>query len=188
MPTRMDAGARAWLVTVTCDHFWRVAAWYEFDDLLQDGHLIWWRVIQRYETEPKRVRSRGHLMALFKRSYLNHLHRLSNKKRSASSEVPVLNLVPFINDPEQYEALGAVTSVRDECSEFDRCIAEAPGPLRELLGRMVAGVGAEGWRSEHRVYADGTRQTRGQKFCRILGIPDDGGLLASSLRAYLMQR
>lgn len=186
--TRMDVRARAWMVTVAADHFWRVAAWYEFDDLIQDGHMIWWKLIQRYEREQRRIRSRAHMGQLFKRSFLNHIHYLANKKRGVLSERRVLDLLPHIDNPAEYDALGVITSVRDESSDFDRVVAEAPGPLRALLNVMIAGTGVKAWCSSCRVNADGTRTTTSSKFCSMLGIPDDGGAIAEDLWRYLKQR
>lgn len=184
--TSMDAGVRGWVVTTAAAHFWRVAHWMEFEDLIQDGAMVWCRVVEKYECDTGRVRSRPHLMQLFKRSYQNHIHYLSKQKFVSRVEVLVEDEVVrrggvIRMSDQMWDHLG----VSHDVGEYDRLVAEAPGVIRPLLRVLFNGQRALGWSSEHRVYGDGTRETLNAKLCRLVGVDPELEDLATPLRAYL---
>lgn len=174
--TDMDRGARAWLIVVAVDNFWRVAKWYELPDLIQDGYMVWARVVKKYEVDAGRVRSRPHLMRLFKTAYLNHINDLSNAKTRALLEVLVGDLVGDVDDP--WDVVGAICPD----AEMQSCIAEAPAIIGRVLSRLITCDG-RALRSLHRVAADGTRGTLNSRLCRMAGVDPDIDLVGE-LRAY----
>lgn len=182
--TGMDASARAWLVTVSLDHFWRVPGWYELDDLIQDGHLVWWRVVQKYETETGRVRNRAHLMRLFKRSFLNHIHDLSKSKTVARCEVHAIDMVANNVGEFWHDVWDFVAPARN-VEEFNLLIAEAPAPIKPLLRALVDAASLPIMRALYRVAADGTREMVNDRLCRLVGVDPTQSDLATELRAYL---
>lgn len=198
--TSMDKAARAWLVTVTADHFWRVASWYEFEDLLQDGMMTWYRIVEKYETNTGRVRSRPHLMKLFKRSFLNHIHDLSRNKRVARVEVKADDVKPnrvgqsLARSMDREGSEGEPLAVFDvwgalgcnvDLGEYARMIVDAPVALRSLLQALIFGAGTRASQSEYRVRTDGTRETTNARLCRLVGANPDSVELADELRAFL---
>lgn len=180
--TSMDDIAKGWLVVVARDHFWRVAQWYDFDDLIQDGHMIWWHVFNRYERETGRVRSRPHLMRLFKTSYLNHINQLANRKTKNACELLAGDLVDESNTSGN---IWDLFDIAFDIGDVDRMIFEAPSMVRTLLTKLFYEPPTAAWRSAPRRRLDGTRTDLNTKLCRVVGIDPSENNLAAELRAYL---
>lgn len=182
--TAMDPGARGWLVTVASDHYWRVAEWYELEDLINDGYVCWYRVVKKYETDTGRERSRGHLMRLFKRTYLNHIHDLSKACTLARIEGKVDDMVKT-DSPwgDAWDLLGCSRNI----DEFGAVVAEAPRVLQPLLRVLFSGSADQRLRSAYRVGCDGTRETLNSRLCRIAGVDPDQQDLAGLLRSFLSE-
>lgn len=190
--TDMDRGARGWLIVVAADNFWRVASWYELSDLIQDGYVVWARVVKRYEVDAGRVRSRGHLMRLFKTAYLNHIHDLSKRRTRGIAEwlaSDVLVRHAHVSRASAYFGQDIGDDVWDalgcscDAAELAGFIAEAPETIRRVLLGLIASEG-RALRSLYRVAADGTRDTLNGRLCRIAGIDEEVDLIGA-LRAYL---
>lgn len=177
--TEMDRGARAWLVTVAADHYWRVAAWYEFDDLIQDGYMCWYRVVAKYESAPDRVRSLPHLMRLFKITFLNHIHTLSKNKTVASIEVKADDVV---REPT-WDVWSKIAPPRN-IDDLALLIADAPAILQPVLAMLYCGIIPSVLRATCRVRDDGSRQTLNDKLCRAIGADPDTDLV-TELRSFL---
>ena len=175
--TGMDRGARAWLVVVAADNYWRVAAWLELDDLIQEGHLVWAKIVKKYEVEPGRVRSRGHLMRLFRSAYINRIHDLAKIKTRNGVEVLAAD----------FDECG-VDAFPCSAVDLDRLVAEAPAMLKRLLLRLLSSdADGRALRSRYRVAADGTRETLNMRFCRLAGVNPASVDLVGALRAYLTE-
>lgn len=176
--TSMDAIARGWLIAVVKDQYWRVASWYDFDDLVQDGYMVWYRVVQKYEVEAGRVRSRPHLMRLFKRSFINHIHQLAKNKTVASFEIKAADLITFA-DP------WSVLAPAFDVGEYARVVVDAPKAVRPLLRRLLFGAPSPVLRARPRFRADGTRTTTNERMCRLVGADPASVDLADELYSYL---
>jgi hypothetical protein len=98
----MDNGARHWLLRTAKLNLWRVATFYDLSDLIQDGCLVWCKVTSKYERQAGTTLKRAHLMALFKRSYMNHLHDLANE-RTKLQEVLVSDLIAGSSMISEYD-------------------------------------------------------------------------------------
>lgn len=113
----MDAGALRWLIKTARQNLWRTGL--DFDDLLQEGAMCWQIILHKY---PK-VKQRSHLMALFKTTYINRLHKLSYVKTRRGEEVP---LEVGVHDPA------------DPASDLFQFIMETPPMLRQALLTLLA--------------------------------------------------
>lgn len=71
----MDKGATGWTVNTVRRHLYRFKGVHEFEDLLQDAHMVWWKLKGKYPdaTPPQ-------FMGRFKLSFLNHLNDLSRPR------------------------------------------------------------------------------------------------------------
>lgn len=135
----MDAGALGWMYKKARCELWRVARFYEMDDLVQDGHVWWYYVCRRYgDREPQ------HRMALFKTCYTNHIHDLAKGVRSGvagtspanRNECAVPWLSPGSSENEQDSrdrALG-----QGDIGDVMRLLAEAPAALHRALSKLLA--------------------------------------------------
>lgn len=142
----MDEGARKWLYKTAHKAKWRVAPWIDLDDLYQDGCMCYALVIQRY---PQAV-DRPHVMRLFQTIYNNHIHALSKAATKSAAEFCDDDVVAHSDQP---------------CpdAELSRLLIEAPDIVqRTLLALMEAD-------REHERYADGSRETTNEKFCKMIG-------------------
>lgn len=185
--TTMDTGARAWLLKTAKDNYWRISEWYDLNDLIQDGHVCWWRVVMKYETRLHRIRPRKHIMALFMRTYSNHIHDLSKGETRRPKEVRILDAIkPTRGAPLQNE-YNAWQALERECdaSEFDRLVAEAPAILRSLLRVILADGQSPRLRAQFRIGSDGERETTNQRLCKLIGANPDEYDYATALRSYL---
>lgn len=150
-PRTMDAPAKLWLIKTMRKNFWRVAHWYSFEDLIQDGLLCWHVVCVKY---PK-VREQRQLMALFKRTYLNHIHKLANQRTAQVLEnsVDELPLTQWCDDTGR---------------QLRQLISEAPEPLRlvlQLILRDPALLDKPCRRS-----LSGKRQTTNEWLCSLISL------------------
>ncbi len=161
----IDAGARGWLLATAKNNYWRIASWYDLDDLIQDGFLVWYKVVNHYAWRP---RGRAHIMALFKTAYVNHIHDLS-KHRSRLHEQPISVLIDgwTMDDLDQFlpPEDGIETSV-----------ANAPPMLQPLL-RQLFECDPRKLRSLYR-WRGSKRETTNERFCRLVGYnPSDINLV-----------
>src|SRR5262249_22978151 len=79
----LERNITGWVFKYAKKNFWRVESYYELDDLVQDGFMIYCAVREHYSD----ITDKPHLMALFKRAFSNHIHDLSTK-RTRKHEMP----------------------------------------------------------------------------------------------------
>lgn len=146
----MDSGARGWVFNTIQKNYWRVAGYYEFEDLIQDSFIVWRRVADRYPDVELKQR-----MALFKTSFNNHIHDLS-KKRTAfvtryTSEADMNVTVDFLRDGTD----------GSQDPNVNLIIQQLPTKLRRMLERLYTEA------PPHRRRLDGTRETTNERLCRL---------------------
>lgn len=115
--------------------------------------MHWARVINKY---PQAVEQR-HIMALFQRTYIGHLHNLA-KARTRDAQA-----VQGLHDNDASNA----TQPPDDTELLIR-LAKAPASVRALAKGLV--VNARRLRAPNRIYRDGRRETLNDKLCAIAGI------------------
>jgi hypothetical protein len=152
----MDKGAQGWLYRTAHKNYWRVANWYSFDDLVQDGFVCWYGVQARYvRARPGvpfvgGVKDKKHVMSLFKTTYTNHIHDLA-KFATRQLDAPTYDGEP-------------ASSLTDDYAEMCRIVAEAPPLVRDAIEALLRGR----TRSLHRRRSDGTRQKTSEKLCEAM--------------------
>jgi DNA-directed RNA polymerase specialized sigma24 family protein len=153
---QIDHGARVWLARTATKQYWRVAVWYELDDLVQDGLMCWQIVACKYKRANRR-----HLMSLFQITYINHIHKLANKRTACAPELAMEEL------PEQFCPDG----------EMNQLVNEAPAALRQCLRTLLNQPELLA-----RAMSDGQRRKTTTEWLRdITGVDVD----AEQLREYL---
>lgn len=174
----MDVGARRWLAKTARANHWRVANFYEIDDLIQDGYYVYYYAVRRYSA----VRDRPHIMALFKTIFTNHIHDLCKGHRCPKMGVFSDARVPTVElDDVHVAAAGS-----DPLADVLRVIAEAPPALASLLRTLINNVDLLGGPYERR--PDGTRETTNQRLCAALGVDPREFDLHGDLLTYLRGR
>jgi len=170
----MDTGAKGWLLRTAHKHYWRVASWMEFEDLIQDGYLHYARIANKY----REVKDPPQIMALFKRTYINHLHDIS-KKRTKQIDVAISSIVSDEHVTDFFERNGG------EDDDFSNLLL-APELVKATLFALSRPSAIKVLRSRYRKYADGTRETTNERLCRLVGLDPSMFSLHSVLRSYLI--
>lgn len=163
----LDRGLELWLFKTARKNYWRVAAYYELEDLIGDGYLVYAECRQRYK---ERVNERRHFMALFRTCYLNHITDLANKRsrelsNGRHSELPdavAISNAEFQN-PEQFGDLLPPTLPDAEIAVL---LAQAQGPLQLVLKLFYTDSGIELLRE----CPQNPREPTNTYLCRILGL------------------
>lgn len=138
----LDEGLRRWIYRTARQNHWRVASWYELDDLIQDGFMCYQKCAVKYarllrKRKPQKS-DRRNFMALVKVSYERHIHDLANKRRK-QKEVAISSLLP--KDKEYsldvvFERLGGTT----EQTDFLLRLNELPPKVRNVLVEALQDV------------------------------------------------
>ena len=80
----LDAGMKGWIVNTAKKEFWKVAEWYEFQDLVQDGYLCYYKCRKRLHgrllVKTPTKDQRREVQAYVKTAFLNHISTLATKR------------------------------------------------------------------------------------------------------------
>lgn len=135
------------------------------DDFMQEGFLIWTKIINKYPAATTTQR-----MALFKRSFANHTHDLADKRRRT------VNTVEFEEvDPATLEI--ASTELPN--------ISEALALMPAHIARAAVALATDPRALTTFLWIGGQWETANQKLCRIAGIGEDEVPLIEQVREYL---
>lgn len=164
-----------WLVNYNTKNFWKVARSMEWDDLLQDGYLVFMRCSNKYPI----LDTPQHFMSLFKRAWTNHFTDLA--KRDSLQRLEVADHVELEGDEVVREPLGEL----DHAGDLVLMIQQAPREIQMVINLFinapaeVVAVALASWSGEDRRRNDGGSS----KICRLLGLPKDYDVL-SEVRNY----
>lgn len=155
----IDRPAIKWIYKTANKNVWRVAtASYEIDDLIQDGFMCWAKVSQRYGN----VADRPHIMSLFQRTFLNHIHMLANKR---SQELDLNQPIDIVSEYTISNSLK-----EQELATFQVLCNQAPYPVKKILGVFASDEGLRKLRSQPRAKEGETKaplkETLSEALCR----------------------
>ncbi len=136
----MDAGLRGFIWRESRAQFWRVPAWYDFDDLVRDAIVLATKIERTYRTSPR------HQMALFKAAFQNHIHDLATKATGQRNEcacdpADLVALSPAIPPPSLAWAM-APFCFRDlvRRMETEPTMRPDPATLKSLRAYLHAAI------------------------------------------------
>lgn len=172
----LDDGLRIWIQNTARRNFWRVAKWYDLDDLIQDGYMCWARTRVRYPRlieEPIVYGARARFVAMFKRIYFNEIHDLANSRTKSPVELQIVDLVSAsesrgrrTSETSYLEHL--VGSCAEEATMAVK-IAQAPLCVQNLLAALAKEDGPKQLRARLRKQSH-HRETFNERLCRIAGV------------------
>lgn len=165
----LDRGMRGWIVNTAKRNYWRVAGWYDIEDLIQDGYMCFAKCRRKYpRSGPKQ------LMALVKVTFINYIHDLS-KQRTRQAETTLAELVP----PGVTEAAFLETLLDPIAPEQDVIshIMKAPDEIRRTLELLTSEYGIARWRAQRLRKPDGTRESLNDMVCRLLRVDPKNNLI-----------
>lgn len=162
-----------WVVSYVESNLWRVRPQYEFDDLFQEAYLCFAICCERYPE----VVDPPHFMALFKRTFFNRLVDMSNRrtKDRAFSYDENSELGPPSDSGDLLERQQRLCPEM-LAAEADLHVADAPGPIRELVATIQAAP--EELLCFLRSEATGLRETLEDRLARLGGVASWVGFAA----------
>lgn len=171
----MDKGALGWMHRKAIRDFWKVRHLFdEREDLIQEGHVCWWHIVNRYSFPASLTPDQqeyGRLMNLFKTTFTNRIRELAAKGKDPDYRIVTSRLrdlvSPTISDQHselkiaEYILRQRQGDISDD-SEVARAIVEASEPARTVLKFLVS----DKMRRPYRLRADGTRETTNERLRR----------------------
>jgi hypothetical protein len=134
----LDAGLRGWLVNAVHKHHWKVASWFDFDDLLQEGYLCFAKCRARFEPMHPEFEAhdedRRRFMAYFQMAFNNRITDLQQNPRSKLQEIGYAQL-----SDTQAEGIEAWTESAAELSDASLAtlLANAPAEIADMLKQIL---------------------------------------------------
>lgn len=186
---RLDRGIKGWIVNQARKNYWRVAGWYELDDLIQDAYMCYAKCNQRY---PMNLEQR-HFMSLVARTFQNHCHTLA-ARRAQQLDAPVTTRTrqwkaDRLSDPDAVLQRAADAYGQPEEQTFAALMSSLAPELRELIrilledARELPMLRPSDARDHEGKFRRREMETRNDYFCRIAGLPS-GFDVEAALRAH----
>lgn len=152
-----DEGATKWMMAYSKRHYWRVAAWMDFDDLIQDGYYAWCEVCHRY---PSAVNNPAHIMSLFKLCFADKITDLS-RSRTKQQDDARSDLV---------EVFDGESVVMPDPSNFNLLLTKAPKLVKDVIDILTSDKNKEQFNKPYEKQPSGRRETLNDRICTILGL------------------
>lgn len=172
-----DDIAVRWIKRYARKNYWRVAAWYDLDDLVQDGFMKYCVVAQRYA----HIQEPRHLMSLFMRAFHNHIISLARSHRK-EPELCEASLCGARSNPYFFENIAGTVPADGPLAIM---IEKAPKEIREILKLFTTDEGAEKLKLPRRRRIGNRRESMNHYLRRLCSLPTTGPNLQSALREYL---
>lgn len=171
-----DKGLRGWIIKTARKHYWRVAAWHDLDDLIQEGLLAYAICRQRYR---HKVENRRHFMALVQVVFMNRITDMANE-RTAGEDLPISQIAA---QGKELAALEYLAGGVEGDAELATLLASAPAEVRAFLNLFNTPQGLEELAKPLRRYKGGIRETNSERLSKVLGMPVDD--MEAALRSLL---
>lgn len=169
----LDDGMRGWIAQTARSNLWRVAGYYELDDLIQDGYMCYAKCHSRYTHLSKKRHplkdDRKRFMRLVQVSFENHITTLA-WKRTRLPEQALSNIVDA-NTSEQSFWEATLPATQEHMSAA-MLLKTAPQEIQALFKLLVddalsLGAYARGLGHNRRRIR---RETNNEYYCRALGL------------------
>jgi hypothetical protein len=158
----LDKGLQVWIARTAKRNFWRVASWYDLDDLIQDGYIVWARVRAKYPDLQM-----AQFVALFKISYINRIHNLANKRTRSISEVSFDAVVT--PDGEALDTGDVGVGLVPEEGTLAVKLAQAPLCVTRFLAAFETEAGRRALQGQLR-QTSRHKETINERLCRVAGV------------------
>lgn len=166
-----DQGAVAWMHKYARKHFWRVAAWMDYDDLIQDGYYAWCEVCWRY---PHAVDNPAHIMSMFKLCFADKITDLSRGKTKQQDDARSDIVDVFDGD--------AVTM--PDPSNFNLLLAKAPKVVKDTIELMTSERMKDELNKPYEKQVSGRRETLNERLCKLLNLDPNSIDVVKTTRLY----
>ncbi len=146
-------------------NFWRIANTHEYEEALQEAHVVFLRCASRYTM----IEEPQHFMALFKTAWTNQFNDLSNR----ATDVRATQVQRGAEDEDADAGLDVVGEL-ENAGQLAVMIKQAPKEVLMVLNLFLNApselleLAAATWRAQGRYRADGDKAV-----CRMLGLPEE---------------
>jgi hypothetical protein len=181
----LDEGMRGWIHKTAFTESWRAMELTEFEDLLADGYMIFFKCKRRYAADIAHPTQdeRKWFQTLVKSAFSNHIHSLAAKHKGVSVR-PVSERRPAEEATSDF--VERYLPSQPEQASFLTLLANAPVELAQLI-QVLATDAADLFHYErgprlgrHR----GVRETKNEFYCRILNLNPAEHDIVGQLKAY----
>ena len=170
---QMDKGARLWLLKYARKNYWRVAAWIDLEDLIQDGFAAYYETLMRYPT----AKDAAHIMRLFQlvfRSKIEDLVR-AHKKQIDSARSDII---------ENVDSSPTLSTILPDFSNFHALLVKAPQQIKDALNMLNSEHGRQELIKPFVRQENGRRETLNERWCSLLGYDPKQVDVVTMLRSY----
>jgi hypothetical protein len=187
----LDAGMRGFIVNTAKREFWKVAGWYEFEDLVQDGYLCFYKCRQRLHkrllVDSPTKEQRREVQAYVKTAFFNHISTLASK-RMAVREITLSNLIQHVHtdqgDVRNADVWNDLAPPQMEEATLLTMLTSAPAEIKQLVQLLVSDgldlLKFERKRTKRRLL----RETTNEYYCRILNLDPKQHDIVEQLKDY----
>lgn len=175
--TGLEQPLISWIYKYAYKQYWRVASWYDYEDLIQDGMMIAVKCRNRYTTDDTYFRAKVQL------AFCNHITDLSNKKITGKCLNPTRHGIKLTEpieakvNEEKFNTL--LQSLRGDTAQFLYVlIKQSPLPIRKFLECLSKPENLEALRKPLK-----KGETRNARLCSLAGLKKEIDL-AGMVRAY----
>ncbi len=177
----LPAAVVGWVHNHAAKNFWRMAKWYELDDLIADGMMIAYKCRERYGVAGVDL-DHKHFMALVKSSFHNHIGDMLRRSRGVDDGTKIADLEANRSEADIMDRLG--------CDAGDQDLAVLIHDLPEYLRRVVVFYLSDDPRrlwATLRSRLDGVNETLSERLHKLTGFPADLDF-ETELRSFLWER
>lgn len=179
----LDDVLRGWIVKTARKEHWRMAKWYSFEDLEQDGYLAYAKCWNKYRDlfdvpNPTKAQ-RKWFMALVQRAYYNHIMTMAGKVAKAPKETAMSQTMEEENNSWDSVLPPVLPDAQLLCA-----LSQLPAELNDVLVRLLQDGVDSGLYLRKRIAGSRrtVRETTEEYWTRVLGQPDVPQRLADFIR------
>jgi hypothetical protein len=163
----LDEPLQIWIIKTARKNHWRVARWYELDDLIADGYLTAAKIRNRYSTVNQK-----HFMALVMTAYMNHITNMARKRRRGD-DIRIIYAAPQTVDIDWW--LSSLLGEEHNNGMVSHLMTQAKHPVDIVIKLFTTAQGI----AEIRHRPRRPRETANHYICRLVGVdPDQYNVLA----------
>lgn len=176
----LDDIMERWITSYARRNLWRVASWYEIEDLIADGYLVFSQCRNKYGY----VTERRHFMSLFKRCYFNHIIDLSNVRSRDPVISPAKDVTTHFsgNAYDLYPTFERLLPSVLPTAELAVLIRQARNPVRAVLELFTTEAGLILVRSK----PQGAHEHINRYLCRLLSLDPRTNNLQALTKSFLL--
>lgn len=179
----LPRGVTGWVYNHARSNYWRLASWYELDDLIQDGLMIAYKCVAKYGF-PGEDLDEPHFMRLVQIAFFNHIAQLLRVSRAVDEQTKLADLSTVNSETDALERLAEAEYVSEQ--DYAVLIDELPAHLRRVVMLFMSDEGAKAVRRPLRKRHKND-ETMSDRLAKLAGFPSYLDF-ETELRAYLWER